>query len=351
MAKKWTRVAENLFRHASGALYLRVKVGGKIIERSLNAKDVRAAKMKRDRLLLEIRSRRGIDKGGNKVSLDRDFALDSVLDFYRTLPKYQEKPSNLHYRQQTLKVLKKTLPKSDPVTWTPEKMREWWASPEITRYSATRRNGTLDTLRQVISLLVDRGDLTGDPTAKLQRAPVRQKEIMVPTREEFREMIQDIRSQRKRVSDESADMIEFLAYSGCRIGEARAVRWADIGSDFIRVTGGEKRTKSGKARSVPIIPPMRDLLGRMRERNSKGNLFFLTSPRFALLNSCERLKLDHFTPHTMRHLFATTCIESGIDIPTVAKWMGHQDGGALAMKTYGHLRDDHSVEQAKKVDF
>jgi len=52
-----------------------------------------------------------------------------------------------------------------------------------------------------------------------------------------------------------------------------------------------------------------------------------------------------------RHLFATVCIESGVDIPTVAAWLGHNDGGALAMKTYGHLRADHSQLAAQKVKF
>jgi hypothetical protein len=30
---------------------------------------------------------------------------------------------------------------------------------------------------------------------------------------------------------------------------------------------------------------------------------------------------------------------------------GHKEGGALAMKVYGHLRDQHSVEMAQKVTF
>jgi len=49
--------------------------------------------------------------------------------------------------------------------------------------------------------------------------------------------------------------------------------------------------------------------------------------------------------------FATLCIESGVDIPTVSRWLGHKDGGALAMKVYGHLRDQHSVNMAQKVTF
>ena len=31
--------------------------------------------------------------------------------------------------------------------------------------------------------------------------------------------------------------------------------------------------------------------------------------------------------------------------------MGHRDGGALAMKVYGHLRDEHSKTEARKVTF
>jgi hypothetical protein len=50
-------------------------------------------------------------------------------------------------------------------------------------------------------------------------------------------------------------------------------------------------------------------------------------------------------------LFATRCIESGVDIPTVSRWLGHRDGGALAMKVYGHLRHQHSASMAKLVKF
>jgi integrase len=57
------------------------------------------------------------------------------------------------------------------------------------------------------------------------------------------------------------------------------------------------------------------------------------------------------THHDLRHLFATRCIESGVDIPTVSRWLGHKDGGALAMKTYGHLRREHNIAQAQRVTF
>jgi site-specific recombinase XerD len=52
-----------------------------------------------------------------------------------------------------------------------------------------------------------------------------------------------------------------------------------------------------------------------------------------------------------RHWFATQAISKGIDVPTVAKWLGHKDGGALLMKTYSHLLQEHSQAMAAKLSF
>jgi site-specific recombinase XerC len=71
----------------------------------------------------------------------------------------------------------------------------------------------------------------------------------------------------------------------------------------------------------------------------------------SLANACQKLSVSHITHHDLRHLFATTCIESNVDIPTVSRWLGHKDGGALAMKVYGHLRDQHSTSMAQRVSF
>lgn len=69
------------------------------------------------------------------------------------------------------------------------------------------------------------------------------------------------------------------------------------------------------------------------------------------IKACKRLGLPHFHHHDFRPLFATTCLEAGVDLPTVARWLGHKDGGALAMRVYGHLRQEHSFRQIKLVNF
>jgi integrase len=70
-----------------------------------------------------------------------------------------------------------------------------------------------------------------------------------------------------------------------------------------------------------------------------------------LTAACAKVGVKRLVRHDLRHLFATRCIESGVDIPTVSRWLGHRDGGALAMRTYGHLRDEHSQAMAAKVSF
>jgi integrase len=77
----------------------------------------------------------------------------------------------------------------------------------------------------------------------------------------------------------------------------------------------------------------------------------IKSAKKCLDTACRRLGFPHFTHHALRHFFATTAIESGGDISTVAKMLGHRDGGALLMKTYGHLRQEHAFAVAKQISF
>ena len=42
---------------------------------------------------------------------------------------------------------------------------------------------------------------------------------------------------------------------------------------------------------------------------------------------------------------------AGIDFMTIAKWVGHADGGILIGKVYGHLSNEHAKRQAEKLVF
>src|SRR6059036_226569 len=100
---------------------------------------------------------------------------------------------------------------------------------------------------------------------------------------------------------------------------------------------------------------MRALLERLRTANpsatSEVAVMKVNECQKAMDRAAKQVGMKRITHHDLRHLFATRCIESGVDIPTVSRWLGHKDGGALAMKTYGHLRREHSTAMAKHVKF
>ena len=152
--------------------------------------------------------------------------------------------------------------------------------------------------------------------------------------------------------------MRFLAYSGVRIGEAKFVTWADVNFDRrqLHVKGDpETATKNGETRFVPMIPELEQMLIELRAQRpnepATATVMRVFECQNSMTHAASKIGMKRITHHDLRHLFATICIESGVDIPTVSRWLGHKDGGALCMKTYGHLRQDHSFAQAQRVSF
>ena len=104
-----------------------------------------------------------------------------------------------------------------------------------------------------------------------------------------------------------------------------------------------------------MIPDMRRLLEQMRAKRPNepltAKVMHVSECQKPMNRAAKKVGMIRITHHDLRHLFATRCIETGVDIPTVSRWLGHKDGGALALKVYGHLRDQHSVDMAGKVTF
>ena len=134
-------------------------------------------------------------------------------------------------------------------------------------------------------------------------------------------------------------------YTGLRIGEICALRWADIDLDMrtIYVRHTVSRVKSAKnscktelildepktassKRIVPIPSPLLSVLVACRCESVdsyvvSGNDSFV-SPRtydarfHKIVEACQ---LESFNYHGLRHTFATRCIEAGVDVYLLEK--------------------------------
>ena len=270
------------------------------------------------------------------------------------------KPRTRDYWKEVLAALLKSWPRLNEteIRKITQNDCKKWATAYAKSASPTRYNNTLAVLRHVLNVAVETGVIYSNPAAVVKRAAVRGKQIALPTIDKFNALIDEMRAGHSRDSRNCADFALGLAVTGMRKSEANALEWRDI--DFeageVVVRGdAETGTKNWELRRVPLIPDARALFERMRAERAtealEAKVFAVRESQKALDRACKKVGTDRITHHDLRHLFATRCIESGVDIPTVSRWLGHKDGGALAMKTYGHLRREHSIAQAQKVSF
>ena len=233
-----------------------------------------------------------------------------------------------------------------------------WLGKYRQRYAPSVVNNSIGVLRATFKEAVDVGARFGNPAAELKRTKVRAKKLKLPSRTAFLKFVETIETGGSRDSKNCANLVRFLAYSGMRIGESKHVTWHDV--DFERkrlhVRGDpETGTKNSETRMVPMIPELEKMLKTLRHdrraEKPEAPIMEIHECQKSMDRAATIVKMERITHHDLRHLFATICIESGVDIPTVSRWLGHKDGGALCMKTYGHLRDEHSAAQAQKVIF
>ncbi len=347
------RVAENLYRlEQTSGYYALLKRGDKQFRRSLKTKDRKLA----DRRLAELREQ----VGSLAISDDARLSFGDIAQRWMDATSHTLKASSITRRNTCLKNLAPFFAGVSIRNVQPQHC-ERWVKGRASQIAPQTMAHELNAMRAVFDYAVEHGLMLSNPAKKIKRRKVVQSAMVVPTREQFRQIVDAIRasdgredSQRKAAP--GADLVELLAYSGCRIHEAVTLTWADV--DFVKgavtVTGGERGTKNHENRTIPMTDALRGVLQRLRDAGQPkptDRISPIDSAKKCLGTACRRLGCPAFTHHDFRHFFATTCIESGVDIPTVSRWLGHKDGGALAMRVYGHLRQEHSFAAIKKVSF
>ena len=275
------------------------------------------------------------------------------------------KPRSKGYRLDCITKLQRTWPELGELRLSEITVQACkdWALKLNKEISSQYYNNMIGTLRLVMACgLKAHKEQTQEklenPAMELKRTRVKQKDLQLPEPAHFKMLVENLRKKSGGWGPRVADLIEFLAYSGLRIrSEALWVTWDDI--DWKRkeiIVRGDPvtATKNSETRRVPLIQDMENLLKRLKDDlGTVGSERILQVSRGheSLARACKEIGIARLTHHDFRHLFATRCIESGVDIPTVSRWLGHKDGGALAMKTYGHLRNEHSQAMAQKVKF
>lgn len=152
-------------------------------------------------------------------------------------------------------------------------------------------------------------------------------------------------------------VLAVMIYAGLRSKEVLQLKIQDIDLDnsIIHVVNG----KGGKDRMVPVCSALKRILQEYwvdRERLGKETIYYFSRLRGdgaftknGLKKAVERLKKHskiNFSPHKLRHTFATMMLEGGCDIFTLSKMLGHSDIKTTTI--YLSASVDHMHEQIMK---
>lgn len=166
---------------------------------------------------------------------------------------------------------------------------------------------------------------------------------------------------------EDMDLCKFGVYialrTGMRIGEICALRWCDISVQTATISvchtvqrircideNGESRTalvigspkSESSYRTIPLMPDMEALYGHFVPTDADTFVLTGTDQCMDPRKMQRRLKRyfkecgigeAHF--HTLRHTFATRCVEVGFDVKTLSEILGHANT-SITLNKYVH---------------
>lgn len=160
-------------------------------------------------------------------------------------------------------------------------------------------------------------------------------------------------------------------YTGLRIGELCALHWSDIrdGCIYVQKTMQRLKYKDKKGtylyigppktkKSIRVIPLPSFMVSYIESFRKDDEEYFLgtealhvVEPRvmqFRFKRFIQEAGIDKATFHTLRHTFATRCVECGVDVKTLSELLGHANV-QITLNRYVHSSLDLKRSSIEKL--
>jgi integrase len=150
-------------------------------------------------------------------------------------------------------------------------------------------------------------------------------------------------------------LVRGALFTGARFGELAALTVGDVDLPAAQVYIAP--SKSGKARHVPLPPAGLSFFEELVTGRAAADPVFTRSGGTwgknhhvrDLIDACAKAKIDPpITFHELRHTYASTLINAGVELPIIAKLLGHADT-RITMRHYAHLADKTLAKAVRKL--
>ncbi len=246
---------------------------------------------------------------------------------------------------------------------------------EIKSWATTMNRSTashaLQVLRGALDDAVDDRKIGMNPAREIELKPRATKERIYLSHDQVSDLLD-------AVAPEHRTLVEVLAYTGLRWGEATALRVSDVDMLRRRISitkqavqiGGkfhenEPKTKLGK-RTVSFPRSLSGSLSKQMDGRGRDDLLF-PNPHPAkaarpplyrrrpdpytgwLQVALEKADLPRFTVHDLRHTAASLAVSAGANVKVLQRMLGHSSA-AMTLDTYADLFDHDLDSVADALD-
>lgn len=180
-----------------------------------------------------------------------------------------------------------------------------------------------------------------NPFSKVRQIKIDEKELSFLNRSEIQNLLQTLS---KEARNKHVLLITKLCLAtGARWSEGEGLQINQLQGNIVQYT----RTKSSKARGIPIAEELANEIREHHKRYGNQNRIFETAAN-AFREGVRRAKIklpDGQMTHVLRHSFASHFVQQGGNILTLQRLLGHHSI-TMTMR-YAHLAPDHLSDAIK----
>jgi integrase len=301
--------------------------------------------------------------------LDGDFTFFEKLDEYLKYSKSMKSEKTYQHEKTMIEQVVKQYFKKDFLLRNFRRSHAddfilWRRNFVVTRNNNTKEHGSISnaTLNRTIAVMsyffnwaIKKEYYHGNNPFYMAKLPENNQREVKLSLEQIRELL----AKAHELDERLYQLIIFALLTGMRRGEIFSLTWDEVDLENSRIVLSRTKTKSKKARVIPVVKTLKEILIFMKSNSPEDQLVISDISKDTLKRKWNKLRenlpfgmLEDGTKlrfHDLRHLYAQTLLDLGTELEDIQFLLGHQPY-QTTQKRYAMFARPDLHEKASKID-